>query len=96
MIATIIFDRAGFLQNESDASFRRHRHVPVAVTRGCGVRENVPVDPFDGVADLGRDLRRRNHQIFHRDLNRRRVRRDGHPSISAATIGEARLGVMSR
>src|SRR5882757_2626223 len=54
MEATVIVDGAGLLQNQSDGLLRRHRHIPIAVSRGCGMDENVLVDPFDGVADLGR------------------------------------------
>src|SRR6266480_5790970 len=77
MEATVIVDGAGLLQNQSDGLLRRHRHIPIAVSRGCGMDENVLVDPFDGVADLDRSLRRRDNEILHRNLNRLRMRRDG-------------------
>src|SRR6266436_8408366 len=48
---------------------QRQCHVPVAVSRRRGVGNDVLVDPFDGVADFCRSFRRRDHQIFHRDLN---------------------------
>src|SRR6266850_2307254 len=48
---------------------QRQCHVPVAVSRRRGVGKDVLVDPFDGVADFCRSFRRRDHQIFHRDLN---------------------------
>src|SRR5439155_16300932 len=56
--------------------FRRRGHVEIAIPSGRGVREHVLVDPFDGVADLGRNFGRREHQIVDRDLDRRRMRRN--------------------
>src|ERR1700754_3317367 len=79
MKTTIILDSSRLLQNIRHRLLRRHRHVEIAVSRGRGVGENILVDQLDGVADFGRGLRRRDHQIVHRNLNRRRMRRDGHP-----------------
>jgi hypothetical protein len=65
------------------------------VTSQSPLRENVVVDPFGGVADLDGGLGRRNHQIFHPvSIEVAWAEVDIH-SISAATIGRARLCVMS-
>ena len=49
MEAAVIVDQAGLLQNQGYGLFRRHRHVPVAISRRRGMDENILVDPFDGV-----------------------------------------------
>ena len=77
MEAAVIVDHTGLLQNQGAGLFRRHRHVPVAISRRRGMDENILVDPFDGVADFRRRRRWRDHEILHRDLNGRRMRRDG-------------------
>jgi hypothetical protein len=77
MEAAIILDGAGLLQNQGAVLLGRQHYIPIAVARGRGVGEDVLVDPFNRVADLRGDLRRRDHQIFHRDLNGRGTRRDG-------------------
>jgi len=71
MEAAVIVDHAGLLQNQGDGLFRRHRHVPVAISRRRGMSDNILVDPFDGVTAFRRSLRWRDHEILHRDLNGR-------------------------
>src|ERR1700744_4728612 len=77
MKAAVIVEGAGLLQNKAAAFLGRQHHVEVAVLRGGGVGEYILVDPLDGVADLCRHFRRRDNEIFHRNLNGRRQRRDG-------------------
>ena len=77
MEAAIVVDGTGLLQNQRHRFVRRHCHVEVAVSRGGSMGEHVLVDQLDGVADLCRSLRWRDHEILHRDLNGRRICRDG-------------------
>src|SRR5258707_15573676 len=94
-----VLSRADMPAAPSNNQFRKggalQCHVPVAVSRRRGVGKDVLVDPFDGVADFCRSFRRRDHQIFHRDLNGRGMRRDSAPNVSAAATGSIHLGVLT-
>src|SRR6516162_1143322 len=90
MEAAVIIDRTGVLQHKRGGLIRRECHVEVAVACGCGMGDDVLVGPFDGVADLGRDLGRRDIEILHDDLDRRRVSRHGHRTTGNQSSNQAK------
>lgn len=70
-----IVKSARFLQLQLAGLLRGDHYIPVIIGGGRGVREEVLIIPHDGVADLGRDLSWREHQVLNGDVNRFRMRR---------------------
>ncbi len=58
MEAAVVVDLAGLFQNQGNRFLRLHHDIPVAVSGGRGVDEDVLVDPLDGVTDPGRHFGR--------------------------------------
>src|SRR5262249_43496990 len=90
MEATIVLEGAGLVQNKRGRLLRGDHHIEVAIACGRGVRDDVFVTPFDGIADLGRDLGRVDLQVFHQDLYRRRARWNGHCANGEGGDNQAR------
>jgi hypothetical protein len=69
MKSTEIVKSAGFLQLHLAGLLRGDHYIPVVIGGGRSVREEVLIIPHDGVADLGRDLSRRELKVLNADVN---------------------------
>src|SRR4051794_28103817 len=70
MVPAIIFDLAGFFDDDLAGRVRTQLHVPVAVPGGGGMDDEITVHPFDCVADMSRDCRRSEGKALHFDPDR--------------------------
>ena len=67
-LAVIVHD-AFSLEHDALGGFDRDQNVPRAVRRGRRMSDEIGIDPFDRVADMGRDFCRHKAKFFHLDLN---------------------------
>ena len=59
MKATEIIDVARTLQRDATGPLRGYGDIPVFVARCRGMRDEIVAHPLNGIANTGRDLRRR-------------------------------------
>ena len=75
MEAAKIVDGLRLIEGDASGLLNREHHLPTALD-GCRVRERVLVHPFDSVANLGADLRRRKCHLRDRHRDRFGMRRE--------------------
>jgi hypothetical protein len=67
MKAEEIIDFAGVVQRDATGPLRGDGDVPVFVVRCRGMRDEIAAHPFNRIADMGRDLRRRELELVNGD-----------------------------
>ena len=69
MKATEIIDVARTLQRDATGPLRGYGDIPVFVARCRGMRDEIVAHPLNGIANTGRDLRRRKRELVNGDAD---------------------------
>ncbi len=65
----VVFNRSLGPENYGLFSVEWDQDVPRTVARGSRVRDEVGIDPLDGIADMGGNLSRHKGELFHLHQN---------------------------